>query len=152
MAVDLSIWVMQADQQVALLPLFSQVERCMKVRGNGWVGGKLEGFFAGALASDAPMNPFSPIMTLQVAFERSVQWLRHGCLPVIVVEGQAPPEKRAAQQARWAAANGGSSYHGGGGGGGGGAQFQRLGLLVAGLLQELVSRRWSLPRKTHVSQ
>jgi hypothetical protein len=31
---------------------------------------------------------------------QSIQWLRHGCLPVIVVEGRPPEEKRAKQQAR----------------------------------------------------
>lgn len=30
-AVDLSAWIMQADQQLALLPHFGRTERCMKV-------------------------------------------------------------------------------------------------------------------------
>lgn len=29
---------------------------------------------------------------------QALQWLRHGCLPVIVVEGEAPEEKRVEQQ------------------------------------------------------
>ncbi|EFN56935.1 hypothetical protein CHLNCDRAFT_143468 [Chlorella variabilis] len=97
-AVDLSPWLMQADQQQALLPHFSKEERCMKV-----------------------------------AFERAVQWLRHGCLPVIVVEGRPPQEKRAAQQARFASRNG----YAGGGSQQGASQFQRLGQTLGMMLEEL---------------
>ncbi|GAB4815602.1 hypothetical protein N2152v2_002648, partial [Parachlorella kessleri] len=111
-AVDLSMWAMQADQQLALLPHFSREERCIKV-----------------------------------AFERALQWLRHGCLPVIVVEGRAPEEKRGAQQQRNANRGGGSGWGGGSGGysagvGGNGqapgaSQFTRLGTLVASVLEAL---------------
>ncbi|PRW33965.1 flap endonuclease GEN-like protein 1 [Chlorella sorokiniana] len=97
-AVDLSTWIMQADQQQALLPHFSKEERCMKI-----------------------------------AFERALQWLRHGCLPVIVVEGEAPEEKRAEQQRRFASRNG----YAGGGSQRGNSQFQRLGRTVGGLLERL---------------
>ncbi|RMZ56870.1 hypothetical protein APUTEX25_002959 [Auxenochlorella protothecoides] len=95
-AVDLSAWIMQADQQLALLPHFGRTERCMKV-----------------------------------ALERSIQWLRHGCLPVIVVEGRAPAEKLAAVQARYAARNGVD------GGGRGSSSFIALGKSVGVMLQQL---------------
>ncbi|KAL4425232.1 hypothetical protein ABPG75_009248 [Micractinium tetrahymenae] len=97
-AIDLSTWIMQADQQTALTPHFSREERCMKV-----------------------------------AFERALQWLRHGCLPVPVVEGRPPDEKLAAQRARFEARNG----YAGGGSQAGAAQFQRLGQTVGRLLEEL---------------
>lgn len=101
LAVDLSAWIMQADQQLALLPHFSRTERCMKV-----------------------------------ALERSIQWLRHGVLPVMVVEGAAPAEKLAAVQARYAARTGGRQ-----GGGRGSSSFQVLGKAVGVMLQQLVSGR-----------
>lgn len=43
-----------------------------------------------------PQPPPSPALRIPQA----LQWLRHGCLPVIVVEGRAPEEKREAQQQR----------------------------------------------------
>lgn len=95
-AIDLSAWIMQADQQMALSPHFSRTERCMKV-----------------------------------ALERSIQWLRHGCLPVIVVEGTPPAEKQATIQARFAARNGFE------GGGRGSASFLALGRAVGVLLSQL---------------
>ena len=64
-----------------------------------------------------------------------MQWLRHGCLPVIVVEGRPPQEKRAAQQARFASRNG----YAGGGSQQGASQFQRLGQTLGMMLEELVS-------------
>jgi hypothetical protein len=67
---------------------------------------------------------------------QAVQWLRHGCLPVIVAEGLPPAEKQSAQQARFAARKG----YAGGGTKAGAAQFQRLGKVVGQLLEELVSR------------
>lgn len=66
---------------------------------------------------------------------QALQWLRHGCLPVIVAEGRAPAEKAAAQRARFAARNGGRA---GGGTSQGAAQFQKLGATVGGLLETLV--------------
>ncbi|PSC67428.1 phosphatidate cytidylyltransferase [Micractinium conductrix] len=73
---------------------------------------------------------------MKIAFERAsaLQWLRHGCLPVIVAEGRAPAEKAAAQRARFAARNGGRA---GGGTSQGAAQFQKLGATVGGLLETL---------------
>lgn len=41
-----------------------------------------------------PPPPTTPTPT------QALQWLRHGCLPVIVVEGEPPEEKRAEQQVR----------------------------------------------------
>lgn len=63
---------------------------------------------------------------------QSIQWLRHGCLPVIVVEGRAPAEKLAAVQARYAARNGVD------GGGRGSSSFIALGKSVGVMLQQLV--------------
>ncbi|KAL6777267.1 XPG3 [Auxenochlorella protothecoides x Auxenochlorella symbiontica] len=68
---------------------------------------------------------------MKVALERSIQWLRHGCLPVIVVEGRAPAEKLAAVQARYAARNGVD------GGGRGSSSFIALGKSVGVMLQQL---------------
>lgn len=73
----------------------------------------------------------TPLLPLQ-----AVQWLRHGCLPVIVAEGLPPAEKQSAQQARFAARKG----YAGGGSKAGAAQFQRLGKVVGQLLEELVSQ------------
>ena len=72
---------------------------------------------------------------------QAVQWLRHGCLPEVVVEGRPPQEKKAAQQARFAARNG----YAGGGSQAGATQFQRLGQAVGRLLEELVSVAACLP-------
>lgn len=154
--------VMQADQQVALLPHFSREERSIKVafervRGVEYVGadrqqravpsasaarngGKaqvagvvsLHRTFLSPLApswlrlpaSPPPAYPSSPVwrqLTGQLrpspadsfgeptrcclpappVAAQALQWLRHGCIPVIVVEGRAPEEKRGAQQQRW---------------------------------------------------
>lgn len=81
-------------------------------------------------------------MALQCARARpqALQWLRHGCLPVPVVEGRPPAEKLAAQRARFEARNG----YAGGGSQAGAAQFQRLGQVVGQLLEELVSSRLEL--------
>jgi flap endonuclease GEN len=65
---------------------------------------------------------------------QAIQWLRHGCLPVIVVEGRPPLEKQGAQRARYAARNG----HAGGGSGAGASSFERLGRTVGQLLEHLV--------------
>eukprot|EP00887_Chlorella_sp_A99_P003372 scaffold7.g3372.t1 len=99
-AVDLAMWLMQAELQKELLPHFSREERCMKV-----------------------------------AFERALQWLRHGCLPVIVVEGTAPVEKRGAHEARHLSRTGVAG--GGSAAGRKNGQFQRLARLVGDLLKEL---------------
>lgn len=68
---------------------------------------------------------------MKVAMERSIQWLRHGCLPVIVVEGAPPAEKLATIQARFSSRNGHE------GGGRGSAQFVALGRAVGLLLSHL---------------
>ena len=65
---------------------------------------------------------------------QAIQWLRHGCIPVAVVEGRTPPEKLEALRERFKAANGCA-----GGGGGGGASFQALGAKVAAMLEAMVS-------------
>lgn len=75
-----------------------------------------------------------PLPAPAAAAAQAIQWLRHGCLPVAVVEGRAPEEKRAAQQARFEARNG----FAGGGSRQGASQFQRLGQAVGRLLEELV--------------
>ena len=67
---------------------------------------------------------------------QSLQWLRHGCLPVIVMEGTAPLEKRGAQQARHESRFG--QPGGGSQAGRANTQFQRLGRLVGSLLQVLL--------------
>ncbi len=46
-----------------------------------------------AVGNHAFNHPRPPLPAPQ-----ALQWLRHGCLPVIVVEGEAPAEKRAEQQ------------------------------------------------------
>jgi flap endonuclease GEN len=93
--VDLSMWIMQADQQASLAPHFSREERAIKV-----------------------------------AFERAIQWIRHGCLPVVVIEGKPPEEKRGVQRQRFANRNG----YFGGGGASGAASFTRLGCIVGEVL------------------
>jgi flap endonuclease GEN len=92
-----------------------------------------------ARESGALSEHFSPEeAAAKVAFERSLQWLRHGCTPVFVVEGAPPEEKRGAQQARFAQRNG---YAGGGGrgrGGVSGAQFTRVCRQAATVAEVLV--------------
>ena len=116
----------QADQQQALLPHFSKEERCMKVafeRVGGLLGGSCRRRSLGA-HSNVPHPEWPGLLAavlrllLQVStcklaqqataappchrparrWPQALQWLRHGCLPVIVVEGAPPEEKRAEQQ------------------------------------------------------
>ncbi|KAK9839698.1 hypothetical protein WJX81_006968 [Elliptochloris bilobata] len=72
---------------------------------------------------------------VRVAFERAVNWLRYGCLPVGVVEGRAPPEKRALQQQRLESRY--PELKGMGLGGGGNWEFNCLLQRVADLLRAL---------------
>eukprot|EP00873_Tetraselmis_striata_P004534 jgi/Tetstr1/424798/TSEL_015301.t1 len=82
-AVDLSMWILQAQE-----------------------AGALEGLHAAM--------PSAAARIAKLIFERAHNWLRHGVVPVAVLEGTPPPEKLAVIRARFRARNG---YDGGGGGG-----------------------------------
>lgn len=64
--------------------------------------------------------------TAKVVFERALNYLRHGCVPVGVIDGQAPWQKLGALRARWGA-------HAGGGGG----AFGRCGEVALEVLRAL---------------
>ena len=101
-AVDLSMWIFQAQLQEKIQEHFSKTECAMKV-----------------------------------AFERTMQLLRHGCIPVIVIDGQSPEEKRATQQERFANRNGGV-HRGGGGSSYGNDRFVRHSNVIANVLRHMV--------------
>ena len=64
--------------------------------------------------------------TAKIVFERALNYLRHGCVPVGVIDGQAPWQKLGALRARWGA-------HAGGGGG----AFGRCGEVALEVLRAL---------------
>jgi flap endonuclease GEN len=84
LAVDLSLWILQACTQPALDEVFNE-----------------------DLGFDDP----DASKTAKIVFDRALNYLRHGCVPVGVIDGQAPWEKLGALRARW-----GAQCTGGGGG------------------------------------
>ena len=84
LAVDLSLWILQACTQPALDEVFNE-----------------------DLGFDDPVAS----KTAKIVFDRALNYLRHGCVPVGVIDGQAPWEKLGALRARW-----GAQCTGGGGG------------------------------------
>ena len=65
---------------------------------------------------------------------QSIHMLRHGCLPVVVLDGESPGEKRDAQRARYAARFGRA------GGGRGGVPWQAMSDTVGRVLEAMVRR------------
>jgi len=69
---------------------------------------------------------------LHVVLWRTAHWLRHGCLPVFVVEGATPPEKMERLRERFAARTGAGGGGGGYGGGYGGDVMGFTSAMAAG--------------------
>ena len=99
LAVDLSFWIMQACTQQALDEVYNE-----------------------DLGFDDP----DASKTAKIVFDRALNYLRHGCVPVGVIDGQAPWQKLGALRARWGA-------HAGGGGG----AFGRCGEVALEVLRAL---------------
>lgn len=82
---------------------------CVPVK--GVVGsGTFKGLSLRHLLIQAPIHtspplplPSSSALCLKIVFERILNWLRLGVLPVLVVEGEAPAAKQPLQAQRWAA-------------------------------------------------
>ena len=100
LAVDLSLWILQACTQPALDEVFNE-----------------------DLGFDDP----DASKTAKIVFDRALNYLRHGCVPVGVIDGQAPWEKLGALRARW-----GAQCTGGGGG-----AFGRCGDVALSVLRAL---------------
>ncbi len=81
-----------------------------------------------ATSQPATAELFTPEgQVAKVVFERAANWLRHGCIPIGVIDGVPPPEKLARMKQR----------HGMGATGCGGGVFGRLGDVAARTLRAL---------------
>lgn len=81
-----------------------------------------------ATSQPATAELFTPKgQVAKLVFDRAVNWLRLGCVPVGVIDGRPPPEKLARLKQRY----------GGCGGGGGGGEFKSLGNVALQVLRLL---------------
>lgn len=86
-AVDLSAWLMQAQTQPALLANYdSPYARAAKV-----VFDRVSVPASGQ--QRLPVCSPGSIQETSLPLPQTIHWLRHGCLPVFVIEGQTPQAK-----------------------------------------------------------